>query len=93
MRRSAEYCIDLPEDFPEQELTRYMAFARKVLLEPQKSPAWSEFGGASNLIAWHYRASYEDWQYYKESENLVVRQVLNGNYGAELPRTTQCHQK
>jgi len=67
MRRSAEYCIDLPDDFPEGELTQYMAFARKVLLQPQKSAAWSEFAGASNLIAWRYRASYEDWQDYRAS--------------------------
>lgn len=67
MRRSVEFCIDLPVDFPEAELTQYMAFARKVLLEPTKAPAWAEFGGASNLIAWRYRASYEDWQYYKTS--------------------------
>ena len=67
MRPSAEYCIELPDDFPEAELTHYMAIARKVLLEPQKSPQWSEFGGASNLIAWRYRASFEDWAYYKTS--------------------------
>lgn len=67
MRRSAEYCIDLPDDFPEVELTQYMAVARNVLLAPQKATQWSEFGGASNLIAWRYRSSYEDWQYYKTS--------------------------
>lgn len=67
MRRSAEYCIDLPDDFPEVQLTRYMTAARKVLLEPIKSLQWGEFAGASNLIAWRYRASYEDWQYYKQS--------------------------
>lgn len=67
MRRSTEYCIDLPDDFPESELMQYMAFARKVLLEPRKAAAWAEFGGASNLLAWRYRASYEDWQYYKAS--------------------------
>ncbi len=67
MRRSAEYCIDLPEDFPEPQLTKYMAVARRVLLEPTKSHQWSEFAGASNLLAWRYRASFEDWQYYKGS--------------------------
>lgn len=67
MRHSTEYCLDLPEDFPEQELTQYMAVARKTLLEPQKSEKWSEFAGASNLLAWRYRASFEDWQYYKIS--------------------------
>lgn len=48
-------------------MTHYMAFARGVLLAPTKSAAWSEFGGASNLIAWRYRASFEDWQLYKSS--------------------------
>lgn len=67
VRRSTEFCIDLPDDFPELELTQYMAFARRILLEPAKSAAWGEFGGASNLIAWRYRASYEDWQYYRTS--------------------------
>lgn len=67
MRRSAEYCLDLPEDFPEPQLTQYMAVARRILLEPQKSPEWGEFAGASNLLAWRYRASFEDWQYYKGS--------------------------
>lgn len=67
MRRSTNYCLDLPDDFPEVELTGYMSVARKVLLEPQKSVQWKEFAGASNLIGWRYRASYEDWQYYKTS--------------------------
>ena len=67
MRHSTEYCIKLPEDFPEQELTQYMSVARRVLLEPQKSVQWSEFAGASNLLAWRYRAAFEDWQYYKNS--------------------------
>jgi hypothetical protein len=59
--------MDLPDDFPESGLTQYMAFARHVLLEPHKSAAWAEFAGASNLIAWRYRASYEDLQSYKDS--------------------------
>ncbi|WP_129587728.1 hypothetical protein [Herbaspirillum robiniae] len=67
MRHSTEYCIDLPDDFPEQQLVQYMAVARKTLLQPQVSQAWSEFAGASNLLAWRYRASFEDWQYYKNS--------------------------
>ncbi|MDZ4129310.1 MAG: hypothetical protein U1E02_34825 [Hydrogenophaga sp.] len=67
MRRSSEYCLDLPEDFPEPQLIEYMAVARKILLEPQMSPQWGEFAGASNLLAWRYRASFEDWQCYKRS--------------------------
>lgn len=69
MRRSNEYCLDLPEDFPEPQLIQYMAVARRILLEPHKSPQWGEFAGASNLIAWRYRSSFEDWQYYKGSLN------------------------
>ena len=65
MYRSPEYCIDLPDDFPESELAQYMVFARTVLLQPQKSAAWREFAGASNLIAWRYKASFADWQFYK----------------------------
>ena len=52
MHRSTEYCIDLPDDFPESELTQYMAFARKVLIEPQKSAAWAEFAGAWCARGW-----------------------------------------
>ena len=44
-----------------------MAAARRVLLDPAKGPEWSEFAGASNLIGWRYRASSEEWQYYKHS--------------------------
>jgi hypothetical protein len=67
MPRSAEYCIELPDDFPEAELAKFMAAARSVLLRPDKSPMWTEFAGASNLIAWRYRASTEDWQLFKTS--------------------------
>ena len=59
--------MELPGDFPEAEMTQYMAFARGILLSPTKSPAWKEFAGASNLIAWRYRSSYEDWQFYRQS--------------------------
>jgi len=44
-----------------------MAAARRVLLHPAKGPEWSEFAGASNLIGWRYRASSEEWHYYKHS--------------------------
>ena len=67
MTYCAEYCIEMPDDFPVEELTQFMASARKVLLEPVKSPAWQEFAGASNLIGWRFRASSEDWLTYKNS--------------------------
>ena len=31
------------------------------------STAWKEFGGASNLIGWRYRASFDAWQEHRES--------------------------
>ncbi len=43
-----------------------MAAARSVLLNPE-SEAWSEFGGASNLIGWRFRACHEDMMLYVES--------------------------
>lgn len=67
MRYCAEYCIDLPDNFPINELTAFMAAARKVLLSPVKGPEWGEFAGASNLIGWRYRSSSENWLYYKQS--------------------------
>ena len=67
MRYCAEYCIEVPDDFPVGELIVFMAAARGVLLHPAKGPEWSEFAGASNLIGWRYRASTEEWQYYKHS--------------------------
>lgn len=66
MRYCAEYCIEVPDDFPVEELTTFMAAARRVLLTPL-GPEWEEFAGASNLIGWRYRASSEEWHYYKHS--------------------------
>lgn len=69
MRYCAEYCIEVPDDFPVEELTTFMAAARRVLLAPlaPQGPEWVEFAGASNLIGWRYRASSEEWHYYKHS--------------------------
>jgi hypothetical protein len=67
MSYCAEYCLEMPDDFPVDELTQFMATARRVLLSPVKSPAWQEFAGASNLIGWRFRASSEDWLAYKKS--------------------------
>ena len=45
-----------------------MAQARRVLLaEGKSSPAWQEFGGASNLIGWRFRASSEAWIEHRQS--------------------------
>lgn len=67
MRYCDEYCINVPDDFPVDALTRFMAAARRVLLQPQMGPEWLEFGGASNLIGWRFRATKEDWEIYKRS--------------------------
>lgn len=67
----AEYCIDMPDDFPIEELARFMAAARQVLLHPDVSPAWQEFGGASNLIGWRFRASSEHWIAYRNSASSL----------------------
>lgn len=57
----------MPEDFPVEEFTQFMAIARQVLLQPTQSPSWTELAGATNLIGWRFRASSEDWQSYKHS--------------------------
>jgi hypothetical protein len=63
-----ELCLELPNNFPVDEFTEFMAEARRVLIPRGKaSPAWNQFGGASNLISWRYRASYEAWCEYKAS--------------------------
>jgi hypothetical protein len=60
-----------------------MAAARGVLLSPTKpkvSPQWSEFGGASNLIAWRFRSCREaldeliaDWSTGEDSHEALYR--------------------
>jgi hypothetical protein len=63
----SEYCLEMPDDFPIGELLQFMSTSRHVLLNPDKSLAWIEFAGASNLIGWRFRASSEDWIAYKKS--------------------------
>lgn len=64
----AELCIQLPDDFPADELIVFMAEARRVLIPGgNKSAAWKEFGGATNLIGWRYRASFDAWHEHRES--------------------------
>ena len=70
MMHCAEYCLEMPDEFPIEELTQFMATARRVLLSPAQSPAWKEFAGASNLVGWRFRASSDDWLAYKKS--LVI---------------------
>jgi hypothetical protein len=56
-----EMQIELPDSFPMTSFTEFMATGRKILLP---DPLWSEFGPASNLIAWRYRACAEDCNAY-----------------------------
>ena len=44
-----------------------MASARSILLMPVMSEIWKEFGGASNLIGWRFRACHEDMTRYIKS--------------------------
>lgn len=61
-------CLDMPEDFPAEEYIGFMAEARRVMIpDKQIVPAWKEFGGASNLIAWRYRASADAWREHRAS--------------------------
>lgn len=58
----------MPDDFPIVELMEFMAEARRVLLPGgNSSAAWQEFGGASNLIGWRFRASAEAWDEHRRS--------------------------
>jgi hypothetical protein len=59
-----EMQIELPDSFPIPSFTDFMAAGRKILLP---DPLWSEFGPASNLIAWRYRACAEDCNAYLSS--------------------------
>lgn len=64
---STEHQLELPNNFPSNEMVAFMASARQVLLNPTMSEAWKEFGGASNLIGWRFRSCYEDMTQYIES--------------------------
>lgn len=59
------YQLDLPAEFP---LTECEAFCRAVRSRVDtKSDAWREFGGASNLVAWRFRACVEYREQYLQS--------------------------
>lgn len=63
-----DLCLEMPDNFPVTELIGFMAEARRVLIPGgNASSAWKEFGGASNLIGWRYRASSDAWQELRES--------------------------
>lgn len=77
-----EYCLVMPDDFPVDALTAFMASARSVLLAPEMSPVWVEFTGASNLVGWRFRAASEYWETYKNS----VVNIGNGGGHEQLYR-------
>lgn len=61
-------CLDMPESFPAEDYISLMAEARRVMIpDKQDVPAWKEFGGASNLIGWRYRASADAWRDHRTS--------------------------
>lgn len=61
-----ENALDMPDAFPCEAFTRYRETARRVLETPYGTDAQKEFGGASNLIGWRFRACHEDWQAYQK---------------------------
>lgn len=73
---STEHQLDLPDGFPADELVAFMASARKVLLTSRMSEVWPEFGGASNLIGWRFRACHEEMVRYiwlgQSLRNLLI---------------------
>lgn len=61
-------CLDMPDDFPAAEYCEFVHLARRVTTpDKEQVPAWKELGGASNLIAWRFRASAEAWREHKAS--------------------------
>jgi hypothetical protein len=60
--------IEMPDAFPAESYSTFMDAAGAVLLE-KKDNSWTEFAGASNLIGWRFRASYEYMQAYLASWN------------------------
>lgn len=61
-------CLNMPDDFPAADYCEFMGQARRVIA-PEKGevPAWKELGGASNLIAWRFRASSDAWREHRAS--------------------------
>lgn len=63
--RCTKNALDIPDAFPCRAFARYREAARRVLETPYGTNAQSEFGGASNLIVWRFRACHEDWHAYQ----------------------------
>ena len=57
--------LDMPDEFPLVEFEAFVEAVRAVV--KPKSVAQSEFGGASNLIGWRFRASVEYRELYLDS--------------------------
>jgi hypothetical protein len=53
-------CINMPPTFPAAQFTKFLDRARQVLIGLNGiTPEWKEFGLASNIIGWRYRAAHE----------------------------------
>jgi hypothetical protein len=53
-------CINMPPTFPTAQFTQFLDRGRQVLIGPNgPTPEWKEFGLASNIIGWRYRAAHE----------------------------------
>lgn len=59
--------IDMPDLFPGKQFDRFMD-SSKVILLPDKGQPWQEFVGASNLIAWRFRACIDYFGEYRSSK-------------------------
>ena len=67
MHRLDIICLDVPDNFPDGAFIAFLEYARLHLLNTSHDEPWREFGGASNLIPWRFRACFEDWEAYKSS--------------------------
>ena len=68
---SATHQLEMPQGFPAEAMSAFMAAARRVTIGPPKSEAWKELAGASNLTGWRFRACYEDMRSYIDSWNSI----------------------
>ncbi len=74
MQHSATYGIDMPIAFPEVQAAEFKDLARETAEgSTGGSLAWTEFAGASNLIAWRFRSALESWHKYQEIEAIKAK--------------------
>jgi hypothetical protein len=66
MKFNDQLQLDLPDAFPGDAFSDFMRDARSLFFH-DNIDSWKEFLGASNLIGWRYRASYEGMEDYLSS--------------------------